>query len=238
MHRILQILCLMFFWQGGLHSGWATESDSPLQSMNLQARQWLAQTHRVDVSSVTIAALDSRIKVQRCDAALKVEHPFASHETVRVTCPSPNWQLYLQVSLNPNLAAMAKGKEPVPMVVARQLIARGTLLKPEMLVEISAVPGPADAMLLRSIKDAEHGEAARDLNAGEPIHSSDLRRALMVRTGQQVSMMIGEKNSFQVTVQLEALQDGRMGDQVKLKNAESGRSIAGVVIGPNLVKGL
>jgi len=39
-------------------------------------------------------------------------------------------------------------------------------------------------------------------------------------------------------VRAEALQDGRMGEQVKLKNPESGRQISGVVVGPNLVRGL
>ena len=43
---------------------------------------------------------------------------------------------------------------------------------------------------------------------------------------------------LQVAIQLEALQDGRMGEQVKLKNPDSGRQVAGVVVGPNQVKGL
>jgi len=53
-----------------------------------------------------------------------------------------------------------------------------------------------------------------------------------------VTMVVGEKSSFQVTILMEALQDGRMGEQVKLKNPESGRQVAGVVVGPNQVKGL
>jgi len=76
------------------------------------------------------------------------------------------------------------------------------------------------------------------LMAGSPIRASDLRRATLVRQGQLVSMAVGEKGSFQVMVRAEALQDGRMGEQVKLKNPESGRQISGVVVGPNLVRGL
>ena len=238
MRRILQILCLTFFWHMAVLPTWASEPEAPWQSMSNQVRKWLVQTHRADEASIGIAALDPRIKVQHCDSGLKIDHPFASMETVRVKCASPAWQLYLQVSLNALVAPASTAKDPVRVVVPRQLISRGTTLKPEMLVEVSSNSGQADSTLLRSIKDAEYGEAVRDLSAGEALRSSDLRRALLVRMGQQVSMMIGEKNSFQVTVQLEALQDGRMGEQVKLKNTESGRSIAGVVIGPNLVKGL
>jgi flagella basal body P-ring formation protein FlgA len=238
MQRILQILCLMFFCHVGVVSLGAAEADAPWQALSQQVRKWLAQTHRVDASSIGIAALDSRIKVQSCDTSLSVDHPFASHETVRVKCASPVWQLYLQVSLSPQIAAASSTKEPLRVVVPKQLIVRGTTLKPDMLMEVNASPAQPDGQLLRSVKDAEFGEAVRDLSAGEALRSSDLRRAVLVRMGQQVSMMIGEKNSFQVTVQLESLQDGRMGEQVKLKNTESGRSIAGVVIGPNLVKGL
>jgi flagellar basal body P-ring formation protein FlgA len=238
MHKILQILCLTFFCHLPMHAAWAAEQDSPLLNMTNQVRKWLSQTHRVDAASVEIAELDSRIKVQNCDSALRVDHPFASTETVRVKCASPLWQLYLQVNLNAHWTSSSPSKDPSRAVVPRQLIARGTTLKPDMLVEANVNLGQADSTLLRSIKDAENGEAVRDLTAGEPLRSTDLRRAVLVRMGQQVSMTIGEKNSFQVTVQLEALQDGRMGEQVKLKNTESGRSIAGVVIGPNLVKGL
>jgi flagella basal body P-ring formation protein FlgA len=51
-------------------------------------------------------------------------------------------------------------------------------------------------------------------------------------------MVVGEKSTFQVVSRVEALQDGRMGEQVRLRNTESGRVISGIVSGPNLVKGL
>jgi len=56
--------------------------------------------------------------------------------------------------------------------------------------------------------------------------------------GQQVLMTVGNGNDFQIRVRVEALQDGRMGEQVKLKNPESGKSLSGTVTGPNAVKGL
>jgi flagella basal body P-ring formation protein FlgA len=60
----------------------------------------------------------------------------------------------------------------------------------------------------------------------------------LVKQGQSVTMTVGEKSGFLITVRVEALQDGRMGEQVRLKNTESGRQISGVVTGPNTVKGL
>jgi len=83
-----------------------------------------------------------------------------------------------------------------------------------------------------------HAEVVRDLMSGAPLRSSDIRRATMVRQGQLVTMVVGEKSTFQVVSRVEALQDGRMGEQVRLRNTESGRVISGIVSGPNLVKGL
>ena len=238
MTRFLQVLCLTFLWQAGLGNGWAAEPDLAAKAMTDQVRSWLAQTHQANPAGIDIAPLDARIKIQSCTTPLAVDHPFASTDTVRVKCANPNWQLYLQVNLNAPGAQARKNNTKVNMVVVKHLVPRGTTLKPEMLEETTGIPNPGDGLLLSSIKDVEFAEATRDLRAGEPLHSTDLRRATLVRMGQQVTMIIGEKNSFQVMIQMEALQDGRMGEQVKLKNPESGRQVAGVVVGPNQVRGL
>jgi flagella basal body P-ring formation protein FlgA len=41
-----------------------------------------------------------------------------------------------------------------------------------------------------------------------------------------------------VKATVEALQDGRMGDQIKLLNRDSGQTVIGVVTGKNKVTGL
>jgi len=228
----------MFSWPSCSSFSLAAEQDAPFMAMTEQVRLWLSQAHQANPANIEIAPLDPRLKVQSCDSTLKVDHPFASADTVRVKCVNPIWQLYLQVNLNAQAAQARKTETKVSMVVPKQLIPRGTPLKIDMLEVISAVPGPGNGLLLSSIKDVEFAEAARDLKAGEPLHSSDLKRATLVRMGQNVTMIIGEKNSFQVMIQLESLQDGRMGEQVRLKNPESGRQVAGVVVGPNQVKGL
>jgi len=243
MNKVLQVLCLMVFLQFGAQPALAVEPMTPLQSMGEQVRQWLVQTDRAEPGGIEIAPLDPRVRVQACGQPLKVDHPFASTDTVRVRCASPTWQLYLQVSIKPAKAVAASKDQPnamtkVTLVVPKRLLTRGTIIKPEMLEEISASARPADTTLLRSLKDVQYAEVVRDLPAGEPVRSTDLRRATLVRMGQQVTMVVGEKSSFQVMVRLEALQDGAMGEQVRLKNPESGRQVAGVVTGPNQVKGL
>jgi flagella basal body P-ring formation protein FlgA len=124
------------------------------------------------------------------------------------------------------------------VVVAKRLLQRGTILQADMLEETQASANQADTQLLTSLKDAQQAELTRDMPAGQPLRVSDLRRAVMVKQGQVVMLSIGEKAEFQISVRMEAMQDGRLGEQVKLKNPESGKQVSGIVTGPNTAKGL
>ena len=231
---------------------------TPSDKMQAQVRQWMAQTSGGNPDDVQIAPMDNRVQVLPCERALWMDHPFASRETLRVRCPAvagtaaqnanavPVWQLYLRI-VSVGAAAPARSAVPVvagpasKMVVVRQLLQRGTILMPEMLQEVDApapVNGQVDASQLTSLKDAAMAELVRDLPAGTPLRTHDIRRAVLVKMGQQVMMTVGSGADFQIRVRVEALQDGRMGEQVKLKNTESGRNMSGVVTGPNAVKGL
>jgi flagella basal body P-ring formation protein FlgA len=213
-----------------------------------QVKQWLSQTHSVNSKEVTIAPLDERLKVQACAKPLNVDHPFQSKETVRVRCSEPTWQLYLQVKL-PNSGFVAANNSngattqnpsvvPKTVVVARRLIQRGAILQPDMLEEVQASPGNADTQLLSSLKDAQNAELTRDIAAGQALRISDIRRAVMVKQGQSVMFSVGNGKEFQISIRMEAMQDGRLGEQVRLKNPESGRQVSGVVTGLNSAKGL
>ena len=235
-------------------SGHATAAEK----MNAQVRTWMAQTSGGNPEDVQIAPMDSRVQVLPCERALWIDHPFASRETVRVRCPSvpgsaaqnvgavPLWQVYLRIlavgqTLPVRSNGMAATGSATKMVVVKQLLQRGTILTPDMLQEVDApapINGQVDTTQLTSVKDAEMAELVRDMTAGSPLRTHDIRRAVLVKMGQQVMMTIGSGADFQIRVRVEALQDGRMGEQVKLKNTESGKNMSGVVTGPNAVKGL
>jgi flagella basal body P-ring formation protein FlgA len=262
-HKAMQIVCLaMATWFMGSGVGFAQPSPQlgSQASMFNQVKSWMAETHKVKSEEVSIAPLDPRVQIQACSKSLSVDHPFSSKDTVRVRCVDPVWQVYLQVAMPPpppppsNTAATNSGKPLVAgasntpaavavpivktVVVPKRLIQRGTIIEAEMLEEVKQTGGNVDNSMLQSLKDALTAEAVRDLSAGQALRSSDIRRAILVKQGQLVTMNVGEKSGFLITVRVEALQDGRMGEQVKLKNTESGRQISGVVVGPNLVRGL
>ena len=235
-------------------SATAADNASPKDKMLMQVRQWVGQSQNTEPAKVEIAPIDPRVNVQECPQALLIDLPFASRESVRVRCAQPAWQIYLRVQTAApatplpaatNAAQAAQAPKPaqaaLPVnrttVITRHLIQRGTQLQPAMLEEVSRPSQGLDPQAVSSLQDLVHGEAARDLPAGQVIRSSDIRRAILVKQGQSALMSVGQDKGFQITVRVEALQDGRMGEQIRLKNTESGRLLTGTVTGPNAVKG-
>lgn len=235
----------------------AAANASPKDKMLMQVRQWVGQNQNTEPAKVEIAPIDPRVNVLECPQALLIDLPFASRESVRVRCAQPAWQIYLRVqtrapatpvpaAVNPAQAGQA-AQAPKPAqaappvnrttVITRHLIQRGSQLQPAMLEEVSRPTQGLDPQAVSSLQDLVHGEAVRDLPAGQVIRSSDIRRAILVKQGQSALMSVGQDKGFQITVRVEAMQDGRMGEQIRLKNTESGRLLTGTVTGPNAVKG-
>ena len=89
-----------------------------------------------------------------------------------------------------------------------------------------------------SLSEAENSEFVREVQPGVPLHTYDLRRAVVIKQGQVVTLTVGQGNGFNITARVEALQDGKIGEQIRLKNPESGRLLTGIVTGPNTARGL
>lgn len=220
-----------------------------------QARQWVMAREQLPADQVRFAALDSRVRVAPCQEPLQFDYPFSSsRETVRVRCDAPTaWQLFLRLNNPPAAVARPASGPNAPVrasaavtlqppmktvVVPKRLLPRGTEIDASMLEEVQKPALGLDPLAIGSLKDVARAEAVRDLPAGTVLRSYDIKRSLMVRKGQSAMLTVGQNGSFQITVRVEAQQDGHLGEQIRLKNPESGRLISGVVTGPNALKGL
>ena len=220
-----------------------------------QARNWVMSQKPTPAEPAQFAALDSRIQIADCSQPLQFDYPFSgSRETVRVRCAQPAaWQMFLRLTSRPAVAGATPAPSPVvataagpttiqpvqkTVVVARQLIKRGTELTPDLLEEVQRPVLGLDPLAINSVKDAQRAEVIRDIPAGTVLRSYDIKRTLLVRKGHSALLSVGQGAGFQITVRVEAQQDGYLGEQIRLKNTESGRLITGVVTGPNALKGL
>ncbi len=194
---------------------------------------------------VQMLPLDPRLQIKSCGAPLKMDAPFTNLETVRVRCEQPQWQLYVRLELKdkPRSASTVTQAPKVlapkrSVLVLNTSLPRGTALS-EDLVSVAEIDAAlAGPQALERLVDIDNMELARGLAAGAPVRSFDLRPVMLVKKGQNVMMQLSQGRGFSITARLEALQDGRMGEQIRLKNPESGRFVSGVVVGESAVRGL
>jgi flagella basal body P-ring formation protein FlgA len=254
------VICLAPAAQAQTQSPLVAGATSPLppsqERLFQQARSWVMNQQPTPTEPVQFAALDSRVQIADCSGPLQFDYPFSgSRETVRVRCPQPlPWQMFLRVTSRPAAVAAAPARGAVlptaattpvtiqpaqrTVVVTRQLIKRGAELTPDLIEEVQRPVAGLDPLAIHSLKDADRAEAIRDIPAGTVLRSYDIKRTLLVRKGQAALLTVGPGSGFQITVRVEAQQDGHLGEQIRLKNTESGRLISGVVTGPNALKGL
>ena len=124
------------------------------------------------------------------------------------------------------------------VLVANQPLRRGTVLQASFFKQVELPINSTDTMVLSQFKEIENTELLHDMGAEQAIRNYDIKPTLLVKRGQQVNFSVGEGRGFLITIKTEAQQDGSLGDQIKLKNVESGRFISGVITGLNEARAL
>lgn len=250
--------CLAGLLAASLLSMPLAQAASPQEVLVAELTKWVASQNEVPTDQVIVAPLDARVAVQPCASQYSFDYPFVNRESVRARCLKPAWQLYLKVgfaqvhqplpaSTKPTTQpAQAAPAAPVPapaIVESRQVLVAasnlnaGQLLEPTLFKLEKMDADKINKSHLLEATGLEGQELVRNLRAGEPIRLADMRAAIMVKKGELVQLTVGRPGEFQISVRLEAMQDGRLGEQIKLRNAESGRILGGVVTGKGSVKG-
>lgn len=248
--RLLDQVTIRGLWLGAVFclSSWtavAAAPATPAAALQKAVVDWVAQTQSVAAEAVVLAPMDPRLQVKACASPLAMDLPFASSDTIRVRCAQPTWQLYVRVSVAGRVAApsgQAKA-EPAPVEKRQVLVAAVPLQRGMSLTEAHVRLAPVDtsgmpANVLEQVSQILHSEVVRDVRPDTPLRSQDIRPTVLVKRGQMVLMSIGQAQGFQISARVEAQQDGRYGEQIKLKNRDSGRMLTGLVKGPNQVQGL
>ena len=118
---------------------------------------------------------------------------------------------------------------PFKAVVTNQKLLRNNTISKEN-VSVKTFWGRKPTGALTTTHDLENVEVTRSLRIGEIIKINDLRAAKLVKKGDIVTLTY-ERNSLQLVVTLESLEDGRLGEKIRLVNPESGEIILGKVSG-------
>ena len=245
-HRFLLLACVSLWTVAPLV--WAQDVyKQAMEHLQTGVVTWVAKQQGLNPQDVQIPPLDPRLKVRTCDAPLKHEFPFPSAETVKVSCAKPDWHLFIRVSLptpnvRPGVASSIPQGTDKPVAqrrvwVVESHVSAGQQVQQRQLALAEREGAAIGPQALDPQADVKFMEAVRDLPVGSIVRQYDLRPQTLVKRGQMVQIMMGRGQGFQISARVEAMQDGRYGEQIKLKNPESGRIISGVVKGPGVVEG-
>jgi flagella basal body P-ring formation protein FlgA len=164
---------------------------------------------------------------------LKAEHDgspgLADVNLVRVRIEIDRIQ-YAKINVGPYLSIN------LPVVIAGTDIERGQLLA-NADVKISEIDLTEKRVNdpITDIVDVIGYEAKQRIKKGDPVLSRHLELPLLVERGKDVTAIINA-TGIQVTLTGQALDNGRMGDSVRVKNRASGKIFTGEVIGQRMVE--
>ncbi len=210
------------------------------EHLQQQVLQWAATHPSFQGRTLHVVPLDTRIALQPCQQKLQFEQPFVNQPNVRVRCTQPQWQLFVTLNngATPSSAKSDTPSAPVLMkaLVAKEVLKRGTIISPDMFTLTDMPASGMENQVITDPKLALNMELVRDLAPNSPLRTYDLKKAVMVKRGQEVQVTAGQGQGFLITMRAEALQEGALGEQIRLKNSESGRSLTAVVTGQNTAR--
>ncbi len=174
-----------------------------------------------------------------CDGDFVVEKAFGDWKTVRVICRQENaWDIYVRTGYQSEAPAKtdkslensekSDNLDLMQRVIAVRPVSRGDLLTREDLglqtLSRSGRGGFTD------IDELVGRRAKKSLRAGLVVHDRHLQPDWMVHAKQSVSV-VNNTGGIQVTTAGIALENGRLGDLVKVRNLSSNSILHGFVAG-------
>ncbi len=179
---------------------------------------------------VTVSKLDPRLRLAKCAKPLKIQTNKSSnnrsHITTRVACETDTrWSIFVPVKID-RFAEVA---------VAEQSLHRGQTL------DVNAI-----RMERRNISHLGNGyidepERAlgmvmkRSARAGELVKLSMVTQPKVVAKGDKVTIQ-ASRRGLTVSMMATALENGKLGETISVKNNSSNRVLDALVVGPGRVR--
>ena len=217
-------------WAAQVVAGPSGQVDAALirQSVEHHATRLLEEApvaegaNRIEVRA---GALDSRLSFQACAGPLEVELDatrMASRNNARVSCDAPSpWYLYVPVELAVYRDVVVATRPMRP----GEIIGAGDVSLQERDVLRPSSPG------LGRLEDAIGLELRRAVAANAVIGSGAVDLPLLVRRGDRISLG-SRAGGLVVSVNGEALGNGRRGERIRVRNLQSQRVVEATVTGP------
>jgi len=175
---------------------------------------------------VTVGTLDPRLHLPSCPALDVVLPPTnATAMTAKVECNSPNWTIYVPVRLHAWIDA----------VVAAINLMPNTKLTADLLTSARVDMFASSGGLVTEAARAEGKILRVGLLAGAPILSPFLEMPVVVHRGQRVLLTLTDASMIIRATAL-ALEDGRIGESIRVENPDTNKTLQATVAGDGTVE--
>ena len=205
-----------------------------------QAAQLVAEAMKT--SGVTNAAPTAPIRpFPACDTAPQIRPRNGNWTTAELTCPSPRWTRSMRtnipapqfVSNTPQRRDLSLDIDQTMVVALKRSLQVGETVGPNDIIMVPRATRSATDIFV----DPEHviGRRMRStLGAEQILHLRHLEPDWLVQSGTPIALQVSV-GAISVIAPGEALENGRLGDVVELRNLSSGELVKGIVIGENSV---
>ena len=184
------------------------------------------QADNSSLLSIEAMPIDERITVPQCEQDIEFsvspDALFQSNIAVKAQCPASNWYMYL----------MLRVTEIQPVVVVNNAISPGTLLTRDNLQIIDMDKKRLRNTTYADIESVLGARVKRRLVSGRPVEPDDL---CFVCKGDNI-VISAQSTSMQVKTNGVALEDGNVGDTIRVKNSRSNKNLLAQIISTHEVK--
>ncbi|RJE77320.1 flagella basal body P-ring formation protein FlgA [Pseudoalteromonas sp. MSK9-3] len=169
---------------------------------------------KTEIKSLT---LDKRIATKFCAQPVNLTTaatpPFNRQVTVQIRCEqAPLWTQYVHVRIN----------EMHPVIVSTQLVSKGELLTQSHLKIEYRAKQFVRAAYINDLSLLVGSKSKRNLREGMPVGT---HQVCMVCKGDKVTIF-AKTRSLTIKTSGIALQDGNLGEQIRVKNQKSGKTVS------------
>lgn len=177
--------------------------------------------------SITALPLDTRIKTRTCQRELQVSaaNPINTNRqsTIKIKClDQNNWQVFVHV----------KQLELVEVITAAKGISKGQRITAQHLTSKQVAKHLTRSNQFKSSTNLIGSRSKRNVRAGQTINYNYI---CTICKGDKITILASFKG-MTIKTQGEALEDGRIGDNISIRNVKSKKKIQARVLNTELVK--
>ncbi|HEY7773212.1 MAG TPA: flagellar basal body P-ring formation chaperone FlgA [Marinagarivorans sp.] len=201
-----------------------------IDAMREQVKTTLEQHYRRIVQSgdleVHVSRIDPRLKLATCSQrkAIKINgnQTKTANISVRVSCNGESpWSIFVPARIDVLQEVVTTTRD----------IYKDEILKPEDLTLVVRNTSSLGFGYTNNIKPLLGNAVTRNINAGSVIRLAHVSEPLAITRGDKIVLESGT-GGLSVAASAIAMSDGKVGDQIRVKNAESKRIIEVFVVAP------